>query len=57
LGAVGLVGDDDDVLPVGQQREAAASVSIFLGQPELLHRGEHDPAGGLGGEQLTHMLT
>ena len=42
LAAVRLVGDDDDVLAVAQQR---VHVALLVGH-ELLDGGEHDPAGG-----------
>ena len=42
LAAVRLVGDDDDVAPVGEHR---VPVALLLGK-ELLDGGEHDAAGG-----------
>ena len=42
LAAVRLVGDDDDVAPVGEHRVA---VALLLGE-ELLDGGEHHAAGG-----------
>ena len=42
LAAVRLVGDDDDVAPLGQHR---VTVALLLGE-ELLDRREHDAAGG-----------
>ena len=50
VAAVGLVGDDDDVASVRQQRVLGARVLLRLGQAELLQGGEVDAAGAPVGE-------
>ena len=52
LAAVGLVGDDDDVGPVGQDRHGR--LAGVLVEPELVDQREHVPV--VGGEQLTEVL-
>ncbi len=57
VAAVGLVDDDDDVAAVRQQRVAAPGVALLPGAPELLQRGEDDPAGTAVGEFGAQLLT
>ena len=55
VAAVGLVDDDDDVAPVGQQRVVGAGVALVLGAAELLQRGEVDAAGGPVGQLVAQL--
>jgi hypothetical protein len=50
VAAVGLVDDDDDVAPVGEQRVIQPRLPLPLGEPELLEGGEVDAAGGAVGQ-------
>ena len=52
LGAVGFVGDDDDVVALGQDREAV----LVLAGHELLDGGEDDAAGGTVAQLVAQVL-
>ena len=52
LGAVRLVGDDDDVAPLRQAGEGAVGVAFLFGAAELLHGRKDGAPRGSRGDQL-----